>query len=316
MITPSYRLYRHLKNTGVLGINRRNVEFILKHNPRHHFPLVDDKLNTKKLALEAGIKTPELYGVARTQRDAKRIGELLARRDDFVIKPACGSGGNGILVIIERVNGKYRKSNGEIIDNDELRYHTSNIISGMYSLGGHPDTAIIEYRIKFDPLFKEISHQGVPDIRIIVFEGVPVMSMVRLPTSASEGKANLHQGAIGTGIDIGTGITMDGVCGNEIITHHLDTGKSISGVQIPDWRNLLLLASKCGSLTKMGYIGVDIAIDRELGPLILELNARPGLNIQLANQCPLLPRLKKIEDALSRLDTPNAKVDFCQNHLG
>lgn len=31
-----------------------------------------------------------------------------------------------------------------------------------------------------------------------------------------------------------------------------------------------------------GYFGIDIVVDASLGPSILELNARPGLSIQLA----------------------------------
>ena len=46
---------------------------------------------------------------------------------------------------------------------------------------------------------------------------------------------------------------------------------------------------------KLGYIGVDFVVDPILGPLILELNARPGLNIQLANREGLLPRLNLID---------------------
>ena len=96
----------------------------------------------------------------------------------------------------------YRKVDGLLLNPEEVGYHLFNIISGIYSLGGQPDKALIEYRVQFDPIFEAISYQGVPDIRVIVFLGVPVMSMVRLPTRMSGGKANLHQGAIGAGIDI------------------------------------------------------------------------------------------------------------------
>ncbi|MFT5116703.1 MAG: alpha-L-glutamate ligase-like protein [Kiritimatiellia bacterium] len=106
-------------------------------------------------------------------------------------------------------------------------------LSGVYSLAGQPDTAMIEYRVKFDPVFADISYQGVPDVRIIVFKGVPTMAMVRLPTRQSGGKANLHQNAIGAGIDIATGKTLSGVQGNCIVTAHPDTRSTIVGVQVP-----------------------------------------------------------------------------------
>jgi len=36
---------------------------------------------------------------------------------------------------------------------------------------------------------------GLPDIRIICFNMVPVIAMLRIPTELSDGKANLHSGA-------------------------------------------------------------------------------------------------------------------------
>jgi alpha-L-glutamate ligase-like protein len=114
-----------------------------------------------------------------------------------VVKPAQGSGGDGILVITGRSKRKrnmFRRSSGLLISEAEIQHHLSNIISGQYSLSGNPDKALIEYCVHFDPIFAEVSYQGVPDIRVIVYRGYPAMAMVRLPTRASDGKANLHQG--------------------------------------------------------------------------------------------------------------------------
>lgn len=41
-------LFRRLKSHGILSINQRNTDFVLRYNPRKLFPLVDDKLKTKK----------------------------------------------------------------------------------------------------------------------------------------------------------------------------------------------------------------------------------------------------------------------------
>jgi alpha-L-glutamate ligase-like protein len=289
-ITP-----RELRRRGVLGMNRRNAEMIAALNPRSHYPLVDDKLRTKELALGAGIAVPELYGVVETNHDIRYLPEIVASRDDFVIKPAHGSGGNGILVVTGRLGERFRKASGLLADLDGLEHHVSNILSGMYSLGGQPDQAMIEYRVRFDPLFGRVSFQGVPDIRIVVYKGYPVMAMVRLPTRASDGKANLHQGAVGAGIDIATGVTGHGVCHNEIEPRHPDTGAPLAGIEIPDWERLLELAAGCYELTGMGYLGVDVVLDRDFGPLILELNARPGLAVQIANGAGLLHVIKAVE---------------------
>ncbi len=306
---------RALKEKGVLGINKRNADFTLRYNERRLYPLVDDKLRTKRLALENGIAVPKLLGVVEVEGQVRRMVDSLQGRDDFVIKPCRGSGGEGILVIAKSVNGRYRKSDGTVISRGELEHHIYDLLSGLCSLGGQPDNVLIETRVKFDPMFEDISYQGVPDIRIIVFLGVPVMSMVRLPTRMSDGKANLHQGAIGVGIDIADGTTLSAVWRDEIILEHPDTGNPISGIRIPGWQGLLELAASCFEITGLGYQGVDIVLDRDRGPLILELNARPGLNIQIANTCGLLTRLNLVEREHINLKTVRDRIEFARTRF-
>ncbi len=307
-----FGLARRLAEAGVLGINRRNAEYILLHNPRHLYPLVDDKFLTKQLAKDGGIDVPELYAVAEIEHQVGELDQLLNARSDFVVKPARGAGGDGILVIAGRMKACYRKANGTLLNPEEFRHHVSNILSGMYSLGGYADKALIEYRVKFDPIFEAISYQGVPDVRIIVYRGVPVMSMVRLPTRMSDGKANLHQGAIGAGIDIASGQTLAAVWRNDIVSEHPDTGNPVTGIQVPHWGRLLRLAARCHELSGLGYLGVDFVLDRDKGPLMLEMNARPGLNIQIANNAGLLPRLKQVDRNLSVLESLDDRVEFAQ----
>jgi alpha-L-glutamate ligase-like protein len=286
-----------LQKNGVLGLNERNAQFIQRFNARHLYPLVDDKLRTKRLALKAGIAVPELYGVLASHHDVRRIRDIVENYRDFVIKPAHGTGGDGILVISgrsARKKGVYRLIDGSFISDDDIRHHVSNIISGQFSLGGTRDAALIEYRVQSDPVFEPVTFQGVPDVRVLVFKGYPVMAMIRLPTRRSRGKANLHQGAIGVGIDLVSGRCQSGVLGNDVVHDHPDTGEPVRGLEIPQWQNFLTLAARCYELTGLGYLGVDIVLDRKFGPLILELNARPGLNIQIATQTGLKKRLNRI----------------------
>lgn len=287
--------FRAMRRLGILGMNQRNAEFIQIYNPRKKFPLVDNKLLTKKLAIEAGIGVPELYFAVEIEHQIEHLHRALQPYDSFVVKPAQGSGGDGIIVIVGRRGPNYLRSDGSILTQEDFDFHLSNILSGLYSLGGHPDSALIEYRVEFDPLFQAVSYQGVPDIRVIVFQGYPAMAMVRLPTRQSQGKANLHQGAVGAGIDLHTGKTYAGVQGNRVVDSHPDTGSPIIGVQIPHWEELLTLCARCYELTGLGYVGVDLVLDKTRGPLMLELNARPGLAIQIANQRGLLPRLERIK---------------------
>ncbi len=293
-----FAIARKLREAGVLGLNERNSEFIMRLNPRSLYPRVDDKVLTKQLALDAGMPVPDLYGVIANQGEVSTFPDIVTNRESFVIKPAQGSGGDGIIVITGRSQRKrdcYRLSSGMIVSEGEILYHLSNIVGGQYSLSGNPDKALIEYCVRFDPVFANVSYQGVPDVRVVVYRGYPAMAMVRLPTRASDGKANLHQGAVGAGIDMGTGRTLNGVLDDVVVEDHPDTGALVAGLDIPHWKFILESSAKGYEVTGLGYLGVDMVIDRERGPLILEMNARPGLNIQIANGVGLADRIARID---------------------
>jgi alpha-L-glutamate ligase-like protein len=316
------KTWKALEAKGIMGINRRNADYVLKYNKRNLYPIVDDKIITKERAIEAGIDVPEMYGIIETERDIEKLAEIVKDHPDFVVKPAQGAGGDGILVIADRFEGRYRTVSGKIITHDEIEHQISNILTGLYSLGGHRDRALIEYRVTPDPIFKSISYEGVPDIRIIVLMGYPVMAMLRLPTRQSGGKANLHQGAIGVGVDLATGVTLRGTWLNSKITKHPDTTNAVDGVQLPNWDGFMKLAAGCYELCGLGYIGVDMVLDQDKGPLILELNARPGLNIQIANDCGLTHRAHAVENRIEELqekgiqETAEERVRFAQELFG
>ena len=314
--------WKALSAKGIMGINRRNADYVLKYNKRHLYPVVDDKIITKQRAIEAGIHVPKLYGIISTEKEIENFDKIVAEHNDFVIKPAQGAGGDGIIVIADRFEDRFKSVSGKIISRDEIEQQLSSILSGLYSLGGGRDRALIEYRVTPDPIFKSISYEGVPDIRIIVLMGYPVMAMLRLPTRQSNGKANLHQGAIGVGVDLATGVTLRGTWLNNKITKHPDTGNAVDGVQLPNWDGFMRLAAGCYELCGLGYIGVDMVLDVDKGPLILELNARPGLNIQIANDCGLTHRAHAVEARLEELkaqgieESPEERVRFSQSLFG
>ena len=309
---------RKLREAGVLGLNERNAELIMRLNPRRLYPRVDDKALTKRLALEAGMPVPDLYGIIDNQGDVRRFARIVADHDSFVIKPAEGSGGNGILVITGRSKRKrdnFRLASGVVITEAEIAHHISNIVSGQYSLSGNPDKALIEYCVHFDPIFAEVSYQGVPDIRVIVYRGYPAMAMVRLPTRASDGKANLHQGAVGAGVDIALGVTLSGVLNNDVVEEHPDTGALIAGLEIPQWDFILESAARGYEVTGLGYLGVDMVIDADRGPLMLEMNARPGLNIQIANGTGLSTRIARIDEIYDPAATPAERAAIARREF-
>jgi len=284
-----------LRKLGVLGMNSRNVDYIGRLNKRSLFPLVDNKLKTKKLAEKHGMSVPALFAVIENQHDIGLLDTLLSGREKFVIKPAQGSGGKGILVISERIGDKFIKSTGASLQLRDLKHHATNILSGLFSLGGRTDVVMIEDMIVFDPVFERYSYEGVPDIRVIVYKGFPVMAMLRCSTHESDGKANLHQGAVGVGLDMASGNSLYAVKNNIQIEKHPNTGFNFDELVIPGWDNILHIASSCYEMVELGYFGADIVLDRNKGPMILELNARPGLAIQIANRSGLKKRLLQID---------------------
>lgn len=299
-----------LARAGVLGMNRRNRSFIGPHNPRRVYPLVDDKLQTKRLLEEHGVPTPQLLQVVRSQHDVRDLGRHLPA-DGFCIKPAKGSGGKGILVVKRREGDRYVKGSGVELDARDFRRHLSNVLAGLFSLGGNPDAVIVEALIQPDPMTLELSHEGVPDIRILVFRGYPVMAMMRLSTRASDGKANLHQGAIGVGIDIAQGESLHALQQGRPVTLHPDTGRALDAIRIPGWVDMLEVAARCHDITGLGYLGVDMVVDAVQGAQVLELNARPGLAIQMANGIGLLPRLRAIAERADRCtENPGERVEY------
>lgn len=303
-----------LAQIGILGMNERNIRYIARYNQRKLYPLVDNKLETKKLLENSDIKVPELLATIEHQSQINNLREYIPKSGGFVIKPAKGSGGKGILVVQNNNFTTFLKPNGTELQIQQLQHHCSNILAGLYSLGGKLDTAIIERLINFDQLFSEYSFEGVPDIRIIIFKGYPVMAMMRLSTETSDGKANLHQGAVGVGLDIATGRALNAVQFGQPISHHPDTQQKLAELKVPNWHEMLCLASKCYEKTGLGYLGADIVLDVERGPLLLELNARPGLSIQIANGSGLKPRLKLIEQQQTQRSAVE-RVEFSQQYF-
>ena len=307
---------RALKRAGVLGVNARNASYVLPSNARRLQAAVNCKLRTKQLAEEVGIAVPELYATVESNGQVRRVRRMLERHDTFALKPAQGAGGDGILVVTGRTNGRWRMSGGAGLDAGDLDFHLSNILSGMYSMGGRPDRAYVEALVEFDPVFDDIAWGGVPDVRMLVYRGVPAVAMVRLPTRASDGKANLHKGGLGVGVDLSSGITGTAVCEDQAVDEHPDTGADIAGLRVPNWGDMLDMAARCREITGLDFLGVDMVLDRNRGPLLLELNARPGLAIQIANAKGLRHRLDRIDEVAGTLDDCQARIAFAQAELG
>jgi alpha-L-glutamate ligase-like protein len=291
------KLVRGLHSRGVLGMNARNVGGILGHNPRALFPIVDDKLRLIEICDRVGVATPKVFAVIERHGDLRHLNEILTAHPDCVIKPARGSSGRGIVLLTGIVDNGFRRHNGSVATLSELRRHISDVLSGLYSLGGRPDRAMVQQRLHTHPAFERISYRGTPDVRVLVYRGEPAMAMLRLPTLESNGRANLHQGGVGVGVDIGSGSTGRAIWHGSVVDRHPDTGESLAGRQVPVWPAVLNTAKIVARATGLGYVGIDVIID-ETGAMVLEANARPGLAIQSANGIGLRQVLEGIDSGI------------------
>lgn len=286
MIAQLRRLRRE-----VLGINRRNHAFLFGYNARHRYRLADDKVATKQLLSEHGIPTPVLHATCTAHWEVERIGALLTTLPAFVLKPARGAGGGGIVVVTAQEAGRYHLAAGEEWDWPALATHIVDVLGGVYAATGFADTLLVEALVHCEATLASLAYGGVPDLRLLMFRGLPVAAMLRVPTRASAGRANLHVGGVGIGVDLATGITTTAVCKGRRLTHHPDLGCALAGSQIPGWEAILSAATRAAAVAELGFVGVDVVVDAERGPLVLELNARPGLGIQAANGRGLRPLL-------------------------
>ncbi len=290
------RLNELIERRGALvGINRRNVSFVYANNPRSAYPEADDKLLCKDLMAAHGVGLARTLAICDGLYAIPQTLEVLRTLEHFVLKPANSSGGAGIIVVGERCgDGVWKKAsgNGEVTI-DELRYRLGEIVFGAFS-GDLDDRAFVEERIFPHRVFQDLWSGGLCDVRVITLDALPFFAMVRVPTFESDGRANLHQGGIGLALDIITGITTRAYYRGRSITHHPEGGAVLIGVQLPDWQGILDTARRAARSVRLGYLGVDVVVDEVRGPMVLEVNARPGLEIQNVHACGLAEALAQV----------------------
>jgi alpha-L-glutamate ligase-like protein len=286
------------KSQGILGMNARNLDYIRPYNRKNAKRISDNKILCKRVLKKNDLPTPRLIAKISTVEDLENF-DWSKLPSSFALKPNRGFGGEGIIVVYgkkKNLENVWVKANGSPITLSDITAHIRNILDGSFSLSNTPDIAFFEERLTLLKLFKPYAYKGIPDIRVIVFNSIPVMAMLRLPTKESGGKANLHQGAIGLGIDLASGTTTTAVLGKgRLIEYAPGTRLALSGIKIPYWKDILTMAVRAQQVSGLGFLGADIAIDRDRGPVFLELNARPGLSIQVANLDGLKSRLERVK---------------------
>lgn len=282
------------KTYWLLWQNARNLNYIKEYNTKFARRLADSKLKTKDFLSANNIAIPETIAVLSNHEElVNNIFDNL--EPPFVVKPNGGFWGKWILVFVEMSSEwKYITNDGQAFNKKELLLHFSNILDWFFSLSWNRDKVVIERKIELDEEIELLWKYWLPDIRIITFNMVPIMAMLRVPTKESKGKANLHAWACWVWIDIWTWKLTYITSNSKII-------KSISGIwdvrwlRLPNWDKALALAVRVQQVTKIGYLGCDIVLDKSFWPLVLEINIRPGLEVQVANRAPLKDRLEKVE---------------------
>lgn len=284
-----------IKPAHILGLNSRYQ--YTKLNPGSAKQYGFSKLRTKDLLNQHNIPTALVHHIFENLDDLDEFSwENIPT--PFVIKPASGSAGKGIWIIKKKLENEnvWLSFEGERLSAKDLTLHVINILDGEFSTWGSHHRAIVEEKVGVHPTLARYSYRGTPDVRVVVFNSVPVMAMLRLPTRESHGKANLDMGAIGLGIDMATGITTYGVQGKgQTITHLPGTKKKVNGIKIPQWTELLEMAVAAANAAGYVFMGADIFLHPERGPMVVELNGFPGLSIQLANKAGLKRRIDRVE---------------------
>ncbi len=299
-----YHRFRWLNpKSDVLTMPVRNREFIEKYNPREVLPYTEKAVMRERLA-SAGVAVPRNLFLAQERKDLSDCGQLISKLERFVVKPSQGFGGEGILIVKGRSGKNYVTSDGREIGHSEIMRHIALILDGHYSRSPR-DTVLVERLIVPSEFFASLSNSGLPDVRVIVFQGFTVMSMIRVPTILSKGKANLHMGAVAIGVKLSSGRTFRALYNGRLVGKHPDTGAALLGLEVPTWRSILEVACRAQDASGLGYAGVDVVVDQELGPLVLEVNKRPGLAIQIVNGYGLKARLRFVEKRLSEMGAVN-----------
>ncbi len=285
-----------MKISSILGLNARTQLYAYRYNSPRGKKIADSKIQTERVLAKAGVPSPKILKIFRDPNDILNFN-WDSFPDKFALKPSRGLGGEGIIVVKKKLkDGIWLTTQKEKIKTGDLKLHTLDILEGAYSMGNEPDVAFVQEYVGRAEAFRKWAFRGTPDVRIIVFNKVPVMAMLRLPTKESGGRANLHQGALGVGIDMATGISTKAIWHGNQIVFKPGTENKLRGIKIPDWDKVLITAVNASIASGLGYAGIDIVIHPERGPMVLEMNAQPGLQIQLANMEGLRRRLDRVDD--------------------
>lgn len=309
-------MFNFLKK-GVLGMNARNLLYIDVYNQKEKRFFAKDKIAVKKYLGSRDIPIPRTLDIFPPKRGSYTFSDTYWEKFEkkgFVIKPNTGSTGTGITVIVDydREKDRWIRVDGKLLTTNDLSREVVKIWMGMYSNEGKSDTVLIEDRVISHKFIDEVFNPtGLPDIRVVVRNMIPIMAMLRIPTVDSQGKANLDKGAYAIAVDIATGQCLRAYRNGEFV--YKINNYDIRDFVVPFWDDVLYLASKLQKITNIGYLACDFVIT-DSGPIMLEINGRGGLKIQIPNKIGLESRLNLVKSIKVR-DEDHA-VEVVKNLFG
>lgn len=189
----------------------------------------------------------------------------------------------------------YYKVSWKTISENTLERYLLDILWGKYSMTLGWDTILIEEKLVPWEWFERFCKHWLADIRVIVFNLVPIASMVRIPTEKSEWKANLAQWWAAAWIEVWSWKIYSYYTNRKIHLNQFPKDKSnLKWYQMPFWDEILFFSSQIQFYVNLWYLALDWVITPEW-PKLLEINARAWLELQNVCSLNLKTRLDKVD---------------------
>ena len=291
-----YKFDRHKANNYVSDLQRAATRRI---TPKYNI-VFDDKL-VAKLVFGRLVRTPET--VAYLDRgmivdelgnplDVDSVIERIRAEGRVVLKPISSARGKGVAVL--SIRGDQLCSDEEIVEDPAayLRRCERSFLSTF--VVQHPYAAAL-YPNSVNTL--RIVTMRDPDTRQVFVSH----ALQRIGNDRSAPVDNFSRGGFAVTIDHRTGELLRAASGNkasgtvEFIETHPDSGAVIVGQRVPNWQNVLNVATRAhSSFPQAELIGWDFALDENAEPVMIEANATTDVDLIQVHR-PMLtdPRVRR-----------------------
>ena len=268
---PSAYLSRFETKGGVYPIMRRRLGLRSALNDKLAFARQCAAHQLPTVPVVAAVENGEVNWLA---------GDRLPGADLF-IKPISGRGGKGAERWDHAGGGVFRNGAGAMLDAQQLleRLRSRSRVARQ----------LVQIRLTNCAALRDLNNEALSTVRILTClneEGRAdaIAAVMRMATGKNNVVDNFHAGGIAAAVDLRSGrlgsasnLGMDARLG--WIDRHPDSGAQIDGRVVPQWEALRDLAERAHrAFPERVVIGWDIA-PTDSGPVIVEGNAAPDLDI-------------------------------------